>query len=145
MLTSLAIAVPTVAVVLLAWLIRRRYLVVSVRGPSMMPTFRDGDRVLVRRVPGDRVRTGQVVVLDGPALSAELLAQAPHAQPLGLLVKRVTAVRGEAMPAYVTGAPPRVPAGKLVVLSDNLAAAVDSRSVGLFSTAGVAGVVLRRM
>lgn len=144
-MTPLAIAVPLAAVVLLVWLLRRRYLVVNVSGPSMLPTFRDGDRVLVRRVPGDRVRTGQVVVLDGPALTAELLARVPSAKPLGLLVKRVTAVRGEDMPAYVTGAPRQVPEGKLVVLSDNLAAGVDSRSVGLFSTAGVAGIVLRRM
>ncbi|MFG2039140.1 S26 family signal peptidase [Dactylosporangium sp. NPDC048998] len=145
MLTALALAVPLVVAASLAVRVRRRYLVVDVRGPSMMPTFRDGDRVLVKRVPGDRVRAGQVVVLTGPELPAGVRARAPHAPPLGLLVKRVTAVRGEAVPGYVTGAPPRVPAGSLVVLSDNPAAGVDSRTVGLFSTEGVAGVVLRRL
>ncbi|MEV6925808.1 S26 family signal peptidase [Dactylosporangium sp. NPDC051485] len=125
--------------------LRRRYLVVDVTGPSMTPTFLDGDRVLVRRMPGERVRPGQVVVLEGPELPAELRALVPRAEPLGLLLKRVAAVPGDAVPAYVAGAPALVPDGKLVVLSDNPAAGVDSRFVGLFSTAGVAGVVLRRM
>ncbi|GAA2353345.1 S26 family signal peptidase [Dactylosporangium salmoneum] len=138
MLIAIATAViPAAAAALAVVVLRRRYLVVDVTGPSMTPTYLDGDRVLVRRVRGDKVRPGQVVVLEGPRL--------PRAEPLGLLLKRVTAVPGDAVPAYVTGAPALVPAGKLVVLSDNPAAGVDSRSVGLFSAAGVAGVVLRRM
>jgi len=138
MLIALAAAATSTAVAVLALLmLRRRYLVVDVTGPSMTPTYLDGDRVLVRRTRGDKVRPGQVVVLQGPLL--------PWAEPLGLLLKRVTAVPGDAVPTYVTGAPAHVPAGMLVVLSDNPAAGVDSRTVGLFSTAGVAGVVLRRM
>ena len=40
-----------------------RWAVARVTGPSMSPTVRDGDRLLVRRVgPGDRVRDGDVVL-----------------------------------------------------------------------------------
>jgi signal peptidase I len=111
-------------------LVGRWFLVVQVSGPSMLPTLRDGDRVLVRRVPGSAVRTGQIVVLAGPG-------------SLGLLIKRVAAVPGEPTPRYVPGAPAVVPDGTLVLLSDNRLGGVDSRTVGLFPTAGLAGVVRR--
>jgi signal peptidase I len=44
----------------------RRFMVVTVAGPSMAPTLRDGDRVLVRRCTVGSVRRGDIVVLLGP-------------------------------------------------------------------------------
>ncbi|TMR93316.1 S26 family signal peptidase [Nonomuraea basaltis] len=52
-----------VAGVLLA---RRRYVVVTVEGTSMVPTLNDGDRVLVRRRRIDQVSRGDVIVLKPP-------------------------------------------------------------------------------
>jgi signal peptidase I len=129
-------------------LLRRRYVVVRVAGESMAPTLRHGDRVLVRRLSGHRVRPGQVVVLEGPALDAlRLPVRGPAPPPLGTLVKRVVAVAGDPVPPHVPapGESGRVPAGKLVVLGDNTAASVDSRTVGFFAAGTVTGVVLRRL
>jgi signal peptidase I len=54
------------------------WVVARVAGPSMTPTVRSGDRLLVRRVaPGDAVRTDEVVLARFPA------------QPALLVVKRV--------------------------------------------------------
>ena len=47
------------------WL-RRRVLVVAVKGRSMQPALLDGDRVLVWRRPVRRVKRGDMVVLVGP-------------------------------------------------------------------------------
>jgi signal peptidase I len=46
--------------------IRRRFVVVTVAGRSMLPTYRDGDRVLVRRTRMEGLRAGQVVVVEHP-------------------------------------------------------------------------------
>ena len=54
------------------------WVLASVSGPSMSPTVRSGDRLLVRRVgPGARVRSGDVVLARFPA------------RPELLVVKRV--------------------------------------------------------
>ncbi|WP_372505979.1 S24/S26 family peptidase [Actinomadura madurae] len=45
---------------------QRSLVVVTVHGTSMMPTLRDGDRVLVRRRPLPHVRRGDIVVLEPP-------------------------------------------------------------------------------
>ncbi|WP_440066667.1 S26 family signal peptidase [Streptosporangium sp. OZ121] len=43
---------------------RRNLLVVVISGVSMRPTHRPGDKVLVRRLPADRIRAGDIVVAD---------------------------------------------------------------------------------
>jgi len=60
------------------------WVLATVRGPSMAPTVRSGDRVLVRRVPpGARLRPGAVVLARFPS------------RPELLVVKRVArAVEG---------------------------------------------------
>ena len=59
-------------------LLATRWAVARVTGPSMAPTVRHGDRLLVRRVgPGDRVRAGDVVLARFPS------------RPELLVVKRV--------------------------------------------------------
>jgi phage repressor protein C with HTH and peptisase S24 domain len=99
-------AVPPLAT---AWAMAR------VRGPSMSPTVRSGDRLLVRRVrPGDAVRSGDVVLARFPA------------RPELLVVKRVRRP---------------VPGGHWVE-GDNPFVADDSRAYG---TAVVVGRVVGRL
>src|SRR4051812_4886685 len=87
----------------LLWL-RRAFLVVTVTGRSMVPTFQPGDRVLARRGPA---RTGDVVIV-GPG----------H-----LLIKRLAAMPGEPVPrervpALANVRESTVPPGKMVLLGD---------------------------
>jgi nickel-type superoxide dismutase maturation protease len=89
-----------------------RWAVARVTGPSMSPTVRHGDRLLVRRVgPGDRVRDGDVVLARFPS------------RPELLVVKRVRRT---------------VPGGHWVE-GDNPLVTDDSRA---FGTAVVVGRVL---
>ncbi|MFD8379334.1 S26 family signal peptidase [Streptomyces sp. NPDC059679] len=134
------------------WL-SRRWAVVTVRGPSMEPAYRDGDRVLVRRSPSPR--RGQVVVVEQAAGR-----QSGQRQPLSAaagavavagrawLIKRVAAVPGdpvprEAGPALAESAGRRVPEGALVLFGDNAAVSVDSRTLGFFPRNRILGVVVR--
>jgi signal peptidase I len=125
---------------------RRAFAVVTVTGSSMTPRYRHGDRVLVRR--RGRVRPGSVVVASLPrppragyGVSADPLASR------GLVIKRVAAVPGDAVPAAVrarvaaTG-DELVPTGRLVLLGDN-ERSVDSRTVGYFPAEAVLAVVVR--
>jgi signal peptidase I len=119
--------------------VRWRLAVVTVRGVSMVPTLREGERVLVRRIPGAVVRTGQLVVFQRPWWSSR------HGADARWLVKRVAATAGEPVPAAVRAAvgDARVPPGCLVVLGDNAAHSSDSRRWGYIRTARVLGVVRR--
>jgi nickel-type superoxide dismutase maturation protease len=92
-----------------------RWALARVTGPSMSPTVRHGDRLLVRRVdPGDAVREGDVVLARFPA------------RPDLLVVKRVRRA---------------VPGGHWVE-GDNPLVTDDSR---VFGTAVVVGRVLVRL
>ncbi len=108
----------------LCWL-RGRYVVVTVRGESMTPTYRPGDRLLVRRTR--KVRRGECVVFaEAPEQALALTA--------GWIVKRVVAVPGDDLPA-----------GQLAVRGDNPERSFDSRHFGPITTDRVLGVVLRPM
>jgi signal peptidase I len=130
-LTVLLAALSFGAVV--AW-IRSRWLVVTVDGRSMLPTFADGDRVVVRRRTLAEVRRGDVVVLEPPGSARER-----HWN-----IKRVKALPGDIVPRGVAGraAGDRVPPGSLVVLGDNVDSA-DSRQRGFFRGDRLLGVVVR--
>jgi signal peptidase I len=134
----------------LVWWLRHRYLIVTVHGRSMLPTYADGDRVLVRRRrSGRRARVGDVVVVDlsyrlWPGLGAGRAA--PPGQPMsGRVVKRVAAGPGDPVPAGIAALDARVPAGSLVLLGDNPAESTDSRQYGYVPADRVIGVVLRHL
>jgi len=127
-----------VVVLGLAWLLtlRRRLLVVTVHGVSMEPTYVAGDRLLVRRSRLERVRTGQIVVVQGgPGKPGDPTA--------GRLVKRAVAVPGDPVPPHIPVADPVVPPGNLLVLGDNPARSNDSRRLGYIPADALIGVVLR--
>lgn len=147
-------AVATLALAASA-LMGRRLVVVRVRGASMEPTYRDGDRVLVRR--RGRIEVGGVVVMEQPgrhmtwaAAPVTGTAGAAEIAERGWLIKRVAAVPGDPAPragiaALTRVAGDRVPAGRLVLLGDNPRVSVDSRRMGYFPRARILGTVLRTL
>jgi signal peptidase I len=135
-------------------LMRRQFLVVSVVGKSMLPSFQPGDRLLVRRgAVARRLRTGTVAVLVEPFPSARHGAaignsfRAATARSAQLIIKRVAALPGAAVPESVRAAADGaavVPTGMIVVLADNPAGA-DSRYWGLVPVSYVIGCVVSRL
>ncbi|WP_203217950.1 S26 family signal peptidase [Nocardia terpenica] len=119
----------------------RRFVAVTVRGASMEPTYRHGDRVLVRRTAA--AGRGQVVVVGEGGAAHPLLGSRSWQ------IKRVAGVSGDPVPrecaSAVTGLRPsdRVPDGKLVLLGDNPRVSVDSRQQGYFPADWVLGTVIR--
>jgi signal peptidase I len=115
--------------------------VVVVHGSSMAPTLRDGERLLVRRgsAPPER---GDMVVF------RHCEARAVGTDP-ALRVKRVAAVAGDPMPAWVSegaAVDPRlrtVPDGQLVVHGD-ARLSQDSRQLGLVPVSALVGTLPAR-
>ncbi|WP_326690771.1 MULTISPECIES: S26 family signal peptidase [unclassified Streptomyces] len=135
--TALASALLLTATATAGALLRRKLLLIRVTGSSMAPTFADGSRLLLRKTA--RLRTGDVIVFRNPNGTG-------GAEDLRWLVKRVTALPGDPVPAEVrdrVAARPgdRVPAGSVVVRGD-AERTVDSRHFGYVPAAGVLGVVL---
>ncbi|MFI7153022.1 S26 family signal peptidase [Nonomuraea sp. NPDC050022] len=129
---------------------RRRFVIVRISGASMLPTYRTGDRVLVRRTTGAGARRSQVVVLQ-TALPGGVWRTGPLPQPGAArwFIKRAVAVPGDPVPAQVMDrveALPgdTVPAGRLVVLGDG-PVSEDSRVWGYVPFDRVLGVVIRRL
>jgi signal peptidase I len=124
---------------------RRRWLVVTVIGQSMMPTLRDGQRLLARRPGRKRLAAGEVVVF---RLSDPLAREARANRDVEYRVKRIAAAAGDAMPAWLTitgdlGALAHVPEAHFVVAGD-AAQSEDSRQLGLISRAQVLAWLPRR-
>ncbi len=153
-ITGVCAAVATGALLLV---LRRRYLVVTVDGRSMEPTYRPGQVVLVRRLPARSVRTGQVVVIrapqpadpfDIPGVPRETIRRvAPDNR---LLLKRLVAGPGDPVPR-ATVPPlrdvpePVVPAARFVVLGDNARISYDSREYGYVPADLLIGVALHTL
>jgi signal peptidase I len=139
-----ALGVAFVAVAAAVVLVRRRFVVVNVVGVSMTPTLRAGQRVLVRRVPFHTLRPGQIVVLSFPPGVVE------GEDTPAWMVKRVLAVSGDPVPrdevATLRDEPgERVPAGRFVVVGDNPARSLDSRTFGYARADMFLGTVTRSM
>jgi len=134
----------TVAGVLLGFcaagaaVVRRRYVSVGVTGGSMRPTYDDGDRVLVRRVPHRRLRTGDVVVIAQPGEEGRWLIKRLIARP-GDPVPR------DRIPALATAAGETVPTGSVVVLGDGGPHSLDSKQLGYLPLSSVLGVAVRTL
>jgi signal peptidase I len=114
---------------------RRRRMVITVEGNSMLPTYSDGHRLLVRTGPD--CRRGDVVVFTNP--------HGPEPGP-AMLIKRVAATGGEVVPGPTRAriVDERVPPGRIVVLGD-AAESLDSRHFGYVAADAVVGVVLREL
>ncbi|MET8526296.1 S26 family signal peptidase [Micromonospora sp. NPDC005172] len=144
LLVILGVLVALVALVGGAVSARRRFLVVSVAGDSMVPSLVHGDRLLVRRT--HRFRAGDIVVAHhqegGPR------AAAPGSGASDWLVKRVVALPGDQVPQAVVPVVGdqvrRVPAGMTVLLGDN-SGSVDSRRWGFVPVRDIEGVMVRRL
>lgn len=123
--------------------LRYHYTIIIVRGRSMTPTLREGEKVLTRRVRGERVRSGDIVVLRVPGTGTDGTPNQYTA------VKRVAAIAGDPLPPFLpplaTTGSEQLPAGHLAVLGDNTTASVDSRTWGLVPAANVLAKVVRKL
>lgn len=151
-------SVVLIGVLAVLW-VRRAWLRVEIAGSSMAPTFEPGDQLLARRVDPARLRTGDVVVFDGPAADREYAAllasrikrtytvvesEAPVFPEGGAprrMIKRVAAVPGEVLPLDLPDHPAGsvVPPGRLAVAGDNPADSLDSRHYGFITFEQVVG------
>ncbi|GAA2256904.1 S26 family signal peptidase [Streptomyces amakusaensis] len=131
-----------------AWLVRRRYVAITVVGRSMSPALLPGDRVLIRRGTG-ALRRGRIAVLalPDPDPAVAWRRSPPVGRDLSAVewcVKRVTAVAGDPMPARVAGGGDRVAAGEVVVVGD-YPLSQDSKQYGPCPEGQILGVVVRRL
>ncbi|MEV4140136.1 S26 family signal peptidase [Dactylosporangium sp. NPDC049742] len=143
-MTWLPLAAAVLAALGAVWWLRRRYLTVTVDGPSMLPTYRPGERLLVRRIPPAALRSGQVVVFTASP------PPPPAPQRPARIVKRVAAAPGDpiprdTVPALRTVPGNHVPPGRVVLLGDNPVVSHDSRRSGYYPTTRLLGVVIRRL
>ncbi len=127
------------------WRLRRRYVVVTVQGRSMEPTYRPGDRVLVRR-GRSRVGAGDVVVVGEPDRETGWHGALPLRRGVagrGWFIKRVVATPGTRYPVGV-GFGGTCPPGHVALLGDNVLS-LDSRDYGPCPEHQILGVVARKM
>lgn len=135
---------------LLVLALRFTFVVAAVSGTSMTPAFHDGDRVLVRRGGRHRARVGTVVVLRSPFDESAwrgLLPAAARSRHRRWMIKRIAALAGDRVPdtvAPTVAGAAVVPAGTMVVLSDN-PAGTDSRRWGFVPVSEMLGVVVRKL
>jgi signal peptidase I len=134
----------------LARSLRRQFVVVTVFGASMEPEYQAGQRLLASRAQRARreIKRGQVIVVSAGRPTPPASAADPADPPHWLVIKRVAAIAGDAVPACVAAARPElagtiVPAGQLIILGDNAERSHDSRHQGLVPADRVRAVALR--
>ncbi len=106
-MTCLAVAAP-------ACRLRRRYVSVTVRGESMEPTLRHGDRLLADRTRIGDIRVGDVVVLEPGRPRPVRNSRPSTAEPAYWMIKRVVAcpaIRCRPVPCR-RGMPHRTPSSR---------------------------------
>lgn len=140
-----AVVLILLATVVALWWVRRRYVVVRVDGPSMTPSYLDGDLVLVRRAA--TVARGQVVAFI-PRFAPGVTPSAKGGRLW--LLKRVAAAPGDPVPpdlgpALLDRAGQPVPDDAFVAVGDNREDSRDSRHDGLVGLDRVRGVVVRKL
>jgi signal peptidase I len=135
-MTTAGIAAASVVVLICAGLLaivlaRQRVMLVTVRGKSMAPTYRDGERLLLVRRSG--YARGDVVMFRTPVR---------HLVDVDWMVKRAVAIAGDGIPDDLQAqmGMATVPAGRLLVRSDAIDG-LDSRHFGLIDAGDVLGVV----
>lgn len=122
------------------FVVRRRFILITVVGSSMEPTLRSGQRVLARRAADRGIQRRDIIVFRTPAHRAK---DSP-----ALRVKRVAATPGDPFPIWLADVQSsealslRVPDGALVVAGDNQLSE-DSRQLGLVPTKDVIAVIKR--
>ena len=124
---------------LLAAILRRRHLIVTVEGWSMYPALSDGDRLLVRRCDGTGpgVVPGAVLLVARPDGQRGWSLTAEEARRRGSwILKRAHTVAGASEPGLA--------AGSVYVVGDH-PRSEDSKQHGFCPPHLVAGVVLRRV
>lgn len=132
---------------ILLGLLRKRFAVIRVVGPSMEPAVKSGRAVIVQRCA--RPEVGDIVVVERPDL---LTTPASWVSPplsrrlkdTRWLVKRVVAGPGDSVPTEVRAAANTtvVPPGVVVLLGDNAEVSYDSRQAGFFPLDRVLGPVV---
>jgi len=135
----------TSALVVVLVLIRRRFVVVRINGESMSPSYRPGEKILLRRRTHTRIHVGDVVMFERPdddgnwdkPVTARLAARR-------WLIKRVAGVGGDPVPLGTAN--PRgtqtVPGGCFVAFGD-ASRSFDSRHFGFVPAERVIGTVVR--
>jgi signal peptidase I len=114
----------------------RRWIIVQVRGISMLPTLRDGERLLARRLrPGQPLERGDLVVF------RRHTAAGPGEPPV--LIKRVAAVAGDPVPSWVADVRAFVPGDHVVVHGDN-PRSMDSRHLGYVARTQILATIVQR-
>jgi signal peptidase I len=133
-----------VSITAIWWWLRGRFVVVTVDGTSMQPTYRPGDRLLVRRTSANRLRRGDVVVVTASPATSPPFGAVGHRR---WVVKRIAGLPGQAVPPEVARTVPHatVPAGQLILLGDNAPDSIDSRMAGCYADDRVLGIVLRQL
>jgi signal peptidase I len=145
-IAAVVISLAGAGIVLIA--VRRRFTVVRVNGQSMLPTFKPGDRVLVRKVRAGALRRGQVVVFESPHGGKRNTGSPSGPGGSRWIIKRVAAVSGDHVPPDVAAvcapAGACVPAGQFVAIGDGRSG-IDSRRFGYVPAERVLGVAVRTM
>ncbi|MGW6915144.1 S26 family signal peptidase [Kitasatospora sp. NPDC054939] len=148
-MAAVLIALPLLLLAAAVALLRRTFVLVTVRGLSMSPVLLPGDRLLVSR-RRRRPAAGEQLVLQRPEPGAGWTGPVPRGPgDARWYVKRVLAAPGDPVPAEllaVTGAAPGavVPPGRVLVVGEH-EHSEDSRQWGYFPADRILGTVVRRL
>jgi signal peptidase I len=142
-----AVLAVTAAVVVTAGVLRWRYALVTVSGPSMEPELANGDRLLARRCGLGRLRRGDLVIFREPGRYGWRPAWLSGAARQRWVIKRVAAIPGDPVPdavrPAVSGAAV-VPPRSIVVLGTAVRSR-DSRQWGFITAQDILGVSRARL